>query len=127
MENKNGNRIFFIQGTYYLITGLWPLINIQSFLAVTGCKTDLWLVKTFGITLACIGATILMSGREKAVNFPILFLSLATAASLTCSDFYYSLKEIISWVYLIDGSVEILLVLIVLFYFFRKTKDQVEN
>ncbi len=28
------------QGVFYLATGIWPLVNIQSFEMVTGPKTD---------------------------------------------------------------------------------------
>jgi hypothetical protein len=31
------------QGTYFLLTGVWPLLHMRSFLTVTGPKTDLWL------------------------------------------------------------------------------------
>lgn len=30
-----------VQGTFYLATGIWPLVHIESFVAVTGPKTDL--------------------------------------------------------------------------------------
>jgi len=29
-----------IQGVYYLLTGLWPLVSIETFQMVTGPKTD---------------------------------------------------------------------------------------
>jgi hypothetical protein len=36
--------IFAIQGLYYLLSGLWPLLHLDSFIAITGPKTDLWMV-----------------------------------------------------------------------------------
>jgi hypothetical protein len=30
-----------LQGAYFLVTGVWPLVHMPSFLAVTGPKTDL--------------------------------------------------------------------------------------
>jgi len=30
------------QGVYFLATGIWPLVHVQSFQAVTGRKTDNW-------------------------------------------------------------------------------------
>jgi hypothetical protein len=44
-----------VQGIYFLATGVWPLLSMRTFLAVTGLKTDLWLVKKVGLILA-IGA-----------------------------------------------------------------------
>lgn len=42
----------FLQGTYYLLTGVWPFASMGTFLAVTGPKTDLWLVRTVGALVA---------------------------------------------------------------------------
>ncbi|VTR52312.1 Uncharacterised protein [Sphingobacterium thalpophilum] len=44
-----------IQGIYYCLTGIWPVIHISSFMAVTGPKTDLWLVKMVGLLSLAIG------------------------------------------------------------------------
>ena len=30
----------WVQGAYFLVTGVWPLVSIRSFQAVTGKKTD---------------------------------------------------------------------------------------
>jgi hypothetical protein len=43
------------QAAYYLMTGLWPLFHRRSFEAVTGPKTDYWLVRTVGVLVAAIG------------------------------------------------------------------------
>jgi hypothetical protein len=36
------------QGVYYVATGIWPLLDIESFERITGPKADRWLVKTVG-------------------------------------------------------------------------------
>ena len=33
------------QGALYVVTGVWPLLHMASFEAVTGPKTDDWLVR----------------------------------------------------------------------------------
>src|SRR5438270_11614006 len=40
--------LYLVQGVYYLLTGVWPLVSIDTFQMVTGPKTDLWLVQTVG-------------------------------------------------------------------------------
>lgn len=37
------------QGVYYVVSGAWPLVHIDSFQKVTGRNTDLWLVHTVGL------------------------------------------------------------------------------
>jgi hypothetical protein len=50
-----------VQSGYYVATGVWPLLNRQSFEAITGRKVDFWLVQTVGVTLAAIGAGLSLS------------------------------------------------------------------
>lgn len=63
-------KVALVQGIYFLITGIWPLLSMKTFLLITGPKTDLWLVKTFGLILAVIGAVLLyaqMTGKIKQI------------------------------------------------------------
>jgi len=43
----------YLQGLYWLVTGLWGLIDVHSFMKVTGPKTDIWLVKTVECAYSC--------------------------------------------------------------------------
>lgn len=111
------HKIILLQGIYYFLTGIWPLVHLHSFLLITGWKTDLWLVKTFSIIIMCLGAGYCIAGFQKERNFPVLFLSITTAASLAYVDIYYSLSGIISDIYLADAIIEVLfLSLLVIFY-----------
>lgn len=47
--------LLWIQGAYTSLTALWGLIDIDSFMAVTGPKNDIWLVKTVSVVLLAIG------------------------------------------------------------------------
>jgi uncharacterized protein (DUF2236 family) len=51
---------------YYLATGLWPILHIRSFMAITGPKRDQWLVKAMGAVVAAVGAAVALSSlRER--------------------------------------------------------------
>ena len=54
-----------VQGSYYLLTGLWPVVHLRSFEAVTGPKVDKWLVKTFGALTGAVGAALLFGSARK--------------------------------------------------------------
>jgi uncharacterized membrane protein HdeD (DUF308 family) len=60
------DRLTRLQGAYYLATGLWPLIHMTSFEALSGRKRDRWLVRTVGLLAAAIGLTLLSRPRESA-------------------------------------------------------------
>jgi hypothetical protein len=103
--------VALIQGIYFLVTGIWPLLHMRSFLAVTGPKTDLWLVKTVGLILAVIGAVLLYAQVTAAVNPPVAALAIGAAASLTIIEIIYVIKRVISPIYLGDAAVELILII----------------
>ena len=43
------------QGIFYVATGVWPIVHLRSFEAVTGPKLEGWLVKTVGALIAVVG------------------------------------------------------------------------
>jgi hypothetical protein len=101
--------VALVQGIYFLITGIWPLISMKTFLLVTGHKTDLWLVKTVGVILAVIGAVLLFAGATGAINPPIIALAMGAGLGLAVIEVVYVSKKVISVIYLGDAVVEILL------------------
>jgi hypothetical protein len=96
-----------VQGAYFFVTGVWPLLSMRSFEAVTGRKRDRWLVKTVGVLVAVIGAS-LVAARRPAT--PTTLLAVGSAAGLGGVDVVYSLKGRISRVYLLDAVLEAVLV-----------------
>lgn len=94
------------QGGYFFITGMWPIFSIRTFMAVTGPKTDLWLVKTVGIVLAVIGLVLLIAGARSEVALPVTVLATGSAAALAAVDVIYAVKKVIAPVYLLDAVLE---------------------
>ena len=97
----------FIQGLYYAATGVWPLVSMDTFLAVTGPKTDLWLVRTVSLLITSIGAALLVSAKTNQATAPIGLLAVSSAAFLAWVDANYSLRGVIWPVYLLDAFVEV--------------------
>ncbi len=100
-----------IQGVYYFPTGVWPLLDIQSFMRVTGPKTDIWLVNTVGLLLAVIGAVLLIAGFRRKRSFEFFLLGAGSAAVLAVIEAYYVSKMVIVPIYLLDAAIETFLVL----------------
>jgi hypothetical protein len=100
----------WLQGLYFLVTGLWPLVHMPSFLAVTGPKVDLWLVKTVGVLIVVIGAVLLMGARRRAIGPELALLAAGSAGALAGVDLVYALSDRIWDVYLLDALAEIALV-----------------
>jgi len=99
-----------IQGLYFLLTGVWPLINIISFQKVTGPKTDLWLVKTVGVLVSIIGLVLLLAGWQGSITFETALLALGSAAGLMAIDLVYVARRTILPIYLLDAFVQFILI-----------------
>jgi hypothetical protein len=93
------------QGGYYLVTGLWPLVHLASFEAITGPKVDDWLVRMVGLLAAVIGATLLAAARDTLTR-EIYVLSIGSAFAFAAIDIWYALRGRISLVYVADAGVE---------------------
>ena len=104
--------IAVFQGAYFFLTGIWPLISIDTFQKVTGPKTDLWLVKTIGSLITIVGLIILLAGLRGNVTFEIFLLALVSCGALAAVDINYSFRGVISRIYLLDAILEITLVLL---------------
>ena len=103
-------RLAMAQGLYYMAAGLWPVVHIDSFQAVTGAKTDLWLVITIGLLIAVIGAAV-FAARKRPTLFPETFvLAAGSALVLGTVDVVFALRGVISKIYLLDAVPEAILV-----------------
>ena len=99
-----------IQGGFYLITGIWPILNMKSFEKVSGNKNDHWLVKTVGALLIATGGNLLYSASSRKLSKHLKAVVMTQALALTAIDVIYSSKGIISKVYLLDAATELLIV-----------------
>lgn len=99
-----------VQAAYFCVTGIWPLVAVDSFMLVTGPKADVWLVKALGLLITCIGVHLLRAARRGRIGEDTAVLAASSALSLAAIDIYYAgVLERIGAVYLIDAGVELCL------------------
>jgi hypothetical protein len=89
-------------GGYYVVTGVWPLVNMASFEWVTGSKRDKWLVQTVAVLVTAIGATQLR-GADGAPPDGLRQLSVTAALGLAAIELYHWQKGTISVAYALDA------------------------
>jgi hypothetical protein len=94
------------QAVYFVVSGVWPIVSIRSFIWVTGPKVDVWLVKTFGALVAALGAGMLHGLARSRDTQTLGALGAATGAVLAASDVYYVARRRIRPTYLLDGAIE---------------------
>lgn len=100
--------LLWTQASYILVTALWSLVDIASFMDVTGGKTDVWLVKTVGALLVPVAACLYSHLFLETDRRPALILGSLTAVAFASIDFYYALTDVISDIYMADGILEII-------------------
>ena len=107
----------WIQGVYFFVLGLWPLLSIRTFQAVTGKKTDHlvtgdesdhWLVNTVGALVAAIGVVFLLAAWRRRATIDAAALGITSAVALAAVDIVYVVRGAILPVYLVDAAIEIL-------------------
>ncbi|MBV8602782.1 MAG: hypothetical protein JO359_14540 [Candidatus Eremiobacteraeota bacterium] len=103
-----------VQGSYYAITGLWPLVSMRSFEAVTGPKVDRWLVKMVGLLALSNGLALLVGSRRERVSEETRVLAIASIFAFTAVDVVYAAKRRISPIYLADAVAELALLVVLL-------------
>jgi hypothetical protein len=105
-ETRSVRTLERLQAGYYLVTGAWPLVDRRTFEAVTGPKTDFWLVRTVGAVVAAVGAGLALGLRHGRVSDDMRLAAALSAAGLGAVDVVYVARGRISAVYLLDAALE---------------------
>jgi hypothetical protein len=107
VRGYEGSRALAVgQGAFYLVTGIWPLVHVASFVAVTGPKQDLWLAQTVGALLAVSGIAFVGAAARRRLTPEVRFLAGGQAVVLGIVDVVFVLRATISAIYLADAAVE---------------------
>ena len=107
IQMKLYRNCLLLQTIYYGTTALWPLVHIESFMQVTGPKTDIWLVKTVAVLLLAITASFIAALRYKSYHAPTVILAVTCCIALIFVDCVYVFNGTISKVYLADAIAEL--------------------
>lgn len=105
-RHRAARRVALAQSAYYLTTGVWPLVSMKTFEAVTGPKTERWLVQTVGLLAASTGAGLAYGAHRGSVAPETRTIAVLTALSFAAIDVYYVYRKRISPVYLLDAVAE---------------------
>src|SRR4051812_4309078 len=107
-------KLCWLQGVYYLVTGVWPLLSIRTFKAVTGeqgktdnaqtgLEADHWLIMTVSVLITAIAITLLVAALRRRTPIEVAVLAIAAAAGLTAIDVTYTARGVIAPIYLLDA------------------------
>ena len=94
------------QGLFNVVGGVWPLLHMRSFEAVTGPKADRWPVRTVAGLIVTNGAALLRAGWSGDGVATARAVGMGTALVLGAIDVVYAGRHRISPVYLLDAVME---------------------
>ncbi len=109
----------YLHGAYYLCGGLWPLLSLTTFEAVTGPKEDDWLVRSVG-SLLVVAGIILFTQPDRYVERSAVKLAVGTSLALGCVAMISSAGGWISSLYVVDGAIHLLFAAAWAFLVWRK-------
>jgi len=102
MKDPTVRPLTIAQGAYFAATGVWPLVHVRSFEAVTGPKADKWLVRTVGVLVTVIGGVLVAAGARGKITGEVA----GSAVGLGLIDTVYATRGRISRIYLADAALE---------------------
>jgi hypothetical protein len=111
--------LLWLQTVYYGLTGIWPLVSIETFQVVTGKKTDHlvtgdendhWLVMTVGVLITAIAISLFVAAWRRSLARETITLAVSAAIGLAAIDFIYVSREVLLPGYLADAAIECLLI-----------------
>jgi len=113
--------VFLFQGAYFVITGIWPLLGMDSFIAATGPKQDTWLVEMVGLLSASIGLTFIVASLRRQ-KLPLV-LGYSVALSFLAMDLIYVISGVIGRVYLLDGAIQLVFIVTASFLVIKRKSN----
>jgi hypothetical protein len=99
-----------LHALYFTIGGIWSVVGKRSFQAISGSKTDYWLVRTVGGLLTVVGVVVGMADARGRTTPEIRWLAIGTSGVLTLIDLIYTGKNRIRNVYLLDAVANLVLI-----------------
>jgi hypothetical protein len=101
----------FIHALYFIVIGIWPVLDINSFMFFTGEKKDIWMAKALGLLMTIIGLMLISAIIRNKLIMEIIMLIIFSAMALAGVEFYFGWNDMISEIYLLDAAAEFFFIL----------------
>lgn len=105
-DQRSTVRLARAHAAFNVVGGLWPLLAMPSFEAVTGPKADRWLARTVAALMVANGVAQWRATAAAAELPSARRIGLATAGTLAAVDLVYAPRHRISRMYLVDAALE---------------------
>jgi hypothetical protein len=103
-----------MQGAYYLATGMLPWVSMRAFEAITGKKTDDWLVQTVGAIVVAIAVALWAGALRSRISIETVVLAIASGSAFVLVDVYFVMNKTIGPIYLADAALQAVIIIALL-------------
>ena len=86
----DARRLAQLQGALYVGSGLWPLVHLRSFEALSGPRGEGPRVRRLGALMAGVGAVLLQGARRERVTPVLRRVAVSSALVLAAVDVAYA-------------------------------------
>jgi hypothetical protein len=101
----------FVQGTYYLLIGLWPILADVGALAGSETGGDTWQLRAFGLVVAVVGVLLILAARRCGALPETARLGVVVALGLAAADVVLVQYGTAPTIYLADAVIQFAFVL----------------
>lgn len=95
-----------LQGAYYMLAGLWPLVAPDHFMSFTGARAELWLAQMLGALMAAAGIVLWQGTQQRCINASVPLLGVLVAMGLLGAELNYVSEQTLARSYLMEGVAE---------------------
>jgi hypothetical protein len=92
------------QAAYYVATGMWPLVHLRSFEALTGPKPDRFVAESTGLLFVASGVALATAARRRHPGLAAQVLAVAVPAASTIATLRH--RPRLRPVYLLDAAIQ---------------------
>ncbi len=116
--------LLIAQGSYYLLTGLWPLVHFASFAQAVALRINAFQAQSFGAVLIVIGACLIEAARRGPPDAFATLLGAAVAAAIAVVDLVWLPRLGVSSGLWIDLLIEVAFALVLILLYPRYQAEQ---
>ncbi len=106
MRRPRAQTVAAVQAAYFIPTAALPFTSRRRFEAITGPKSEWWLVLTVASLVGVVGSALALAAQRRPDGAEIVVLGAGSAAALAVIDIVYVVRRRISPIYLVDAAIE---------------------
>lgn len=82
-------QVGWVHAVFYFVSGLWPIVSMNTFTRVVGDQGSTELTQTIGLMMVATSIGLYLALKRRELTTPIIAVAMVNALFLAGFDFYY--------------------------------------